>query len=161
MSYTIRDHVINMMTKYVEKDVAKKIESGIVQFTNKEAKHRHILPDLSDSNYYLIYKDKFRSIWMNICKINTMIQSQQVSPEEVSFLTHQEIYPEAWKQRIEAKIERDHKKYENDTEGASQEFKCSRCHQRKTTYYQVQTRSADEPMTTFVTCLHCGNHWKC
>ena len=32
------------------------------------------------------------------------------------------------------------------------QFKCSKCHQRKCTYYQMQTRSADEPMTTFVTC---------
>ena len=40
-------------------------------------------------------------------------------------------------------------------------FKCGKCKQRKCTYYQLQTRSADEPMTTFVTCLNCGNRWKC
>jgi transcription elongation factor S-II len=28
------------------------------------------------------------------------------------------------------------------------------------TYYQLQTRSADEPMTTFVTCVNCDNRWK-
>ena len=28
-------------------------------------------------------------------------------------------------------------------------------------YYQLQTRSADEPMTTFVTCINCGARWKC
>jgi transcription elongation factor S-II len=39
-------------------------------------------------------------------------------------------------------------------------FKCGKCKQRKTTYYQMQTRSADEPMTTFVTCLVCENRWK-
>lgn len=26
--------------------------------------------------------------------------------------------------------------------------------------FQVQTRSADEPMTTFVFCNQCGNRWK-
>lgn len=40
-------------------------------------------------------------------------------------------------------------------------FKCGKCKSKKTTYYQMQTRSADEPMTTYVTCLNCGQHWKC
>jgi transcription elongation factor S-II len=40
------------------------------------------------------------------------------------------------------------------------QFKCSRCGQRKCTYHQMQTRSADEPMTTYVTCVNCNNHWK-
>ncbi|GLC36228.1 hypothetical protein PLESTB_001366200 [Pleodorina starrii] len=39
-------------------------------------------------------------------------------------------------------------------------FQCGRCKQRKCTYYQMQTRSADEPMTTFVTCTNCGQRWK-
>lgn len=39
-------------------------------------------------------------------------------------------------------------------------FKCGRCGHRDTTYNQVQTRSADEPMTTFVLCNNCGNRWK-
>jgi len=39
-------------------------------------------------------------------------------------------------------------------------FKCGKCGQRKCTYYQLQTRSADEPMTTFVTCVNCDNRWK-
>ncbi|XP_020893810.1 transcription elongation factor A protein 1 [Exaiptasia diaphana] len=39
-------------------------------------------------------------------------------------------------------------------------FKCGKCGQRKTTYNQLQTRSADEPMTTFVYCMNCGNRWK-
>ncbi|EQB60451.1 transcription elongation factor s-ii [Vairimorpha apis BRL 01] len=37
-------------------------------------------------------------------------------------------------------------------------FKCSKCGQRKASYRQLQTRSADEPMTTFVTCV-CGHNW--
>ena len=40
-------------------------------------------------------------------------------------------------------------------------FKCGRCKSLKTTYYQLQTRSADEPMTTFVTCTKCDKRWKC
>ena len=47
---------------------------------------------------------------------------------------------------------------EEDYEG---QFKCGKCKGTKTTYYQMQTRSADEPMTTYVTCKSCGNRWKC
>jgi transcription elongation factor S-II len=39
-------------------------------------------------------------------------------------------------------------------------FTCGKCKQKKCTYYQLQTRSADEPMTTFVQCVNCGNRWK-
>jgi len=39
-------------------------------------------------------------------------------------------------------------------------FTCGKCKRTETTYFQMQTRSADEPMTTFVTCLYCNNRWK-
>ncbi|CAI8005402.1 Transcription elongation factor A protein 1, partial [Geodia barretti] len=39
-------------------------------------------------------------------------------------------------------------------------LKCSKCGSRKCTYTQAQTRSADEPMTTFAYCLTCGHRWK-
>nr|XP_023836057.1 transcription elongation factor A protein 3 isoform X2 [Salvelinus alpinus] len=39
-------------------------------------------------------------------------------------------------------------------------FQCSKCKKKNCTYNQMQTRSADEPMTTFVLCNECGNRWK-
>ncbi|NWS97741.1 TCEA1 protein, partial [Mionectes macconnelli] len=39
-------------------------------------------------------------------------------------------------------------------------FTCGKCKKKNCTYTQVQTRSADEPMTTFVVCNECGNRWK-
>jgi len=40
---------------------------------------------------------------------------------------------------------------------STDQFQCGKCKQRKCTYFQLQTRSADEPMTTFVTCVNCNN----
>lgn len=53
----------------------------------------------------------------------------------------------------------------NETEDTSDDdeegmFKCKKCQSAKTTYYSIQTRSADEPMTNFITCGNCGNRWK-
>ena len=41
------------------------------------------------------------------------------------------------------------------------QFTCSKCKNNECKTYSLQTRSADEPMTTFVTCTMCGNRWKC
>ena len=51
-------------------------------------------------------------------------------------------------------------KYEPKLEASTDDFKCWKCKSKKCTYYQLQTRSADEPMTTFVTCINCGKRWK-
>jgi DNA-directed RNA polymerase subunit M/transcription elongation factor TFIIS len=47
---------------------------------------------------------------------------------------------------------------EDDYEGL---FMCGKCKSVKTSYYQLQTRSADEPMTAYITCKSCGHRWKC
>ena len=47
------------------------------------------------------------------------------------------------------------------TEVETSIFLCSRCKKRRCTYYELQTRSGDEPMTQFVSCLNCGKKWTC
>ena len=42
----------------------------------------------------------------------------------------------------------------------SSSLQCSKCKQYKVSYSQAQTRSADEPMTTFCECMSCGKRWK-
>lgn len=40
------------------------------------------------------------------------------------------------------------------------QFLCNKCKQRKTTFYTMQIRSADEPETSFITCLNCDYSWR-
>jgi transcription elongation factor S-II len=42
----------------------------------------------------------------------------------------------------------------------SDQLQCGKCGKKRVSYTQAQTRSADEPMTTFCTCEYCGNMWK-
>ena len=73
----------------------------------------------------------------------------------------QHTFPENWKELLDKKNKRDKMLYEICDETVSTMFTCGRCKKNKCTYYQLQTRSADEPMTTFVTCINCGKRWKC
>ena len=49
---------------------------------------------------------------------------------------------------------------EKHTKVISGVYKCRKCGGSKTTQFEMQTRSADEPMTLFIHCLDCGNQWK-
>ena len=112
--------------------------------------------------------DRFKSIYININPKSTAgkrtllnkIKKKKIKSKELAFMNHQELNPKMWKELIEAKIKRDKNLTEVDMSAATDEFKCYKCQKRLCTYYQLQTRSADEPMTTFITCLNCGNRWK-
>lgn len=38
-------------------------------------------------------------------------------------------------------------------------LRCGKCKKNQVEYYEMQTRGADEPMTVFAHCLHCGKRW--
>ena len=62
--------------------------------------------------------------------------------------------------KIRADALRESERGQHMQKATTDQFQCGKCRQRKCTYYQMQTRSADEPMTTFVTCINCNNRWK-
>lgn len=146
-----------------EKDSGN-LEKGIFNYALKEASNRKVVKKWDNPFFVQIYKDRLRTIYLNL-RDNTEILSQikegKIQPHVVAFMTHQEMKPEKWASLIEAKIKRDKNKYEDNMEASTDSFTCRRCKSNKCTYYQMQTRSADEPMTTFVTCLECGQRWKC
>ena len=79
--------------------------------------------------------------------------------EEIPKLTPQEMFPSHWEKLQEKQKATDEFIYFKKPEAATDEFKCSRCKGRKCTYYELQTRSIDEPMTKFVRCLLCDKRW--
>ena len=88
------------------------------------------------------------------------IQDSLIKPHMVAFMTHQEMNPGKWSQLIEEKSKRDKNKFETNLEAATDTFTCRKCKSKKCSYYLQQVRSADEPMTVFVTCIDCGTRWK-
>ena len=105
---------------------------------------------------YEVHYMVLRAKGSNLKKLKT----NNIAPEKLAFMTHQEMFPEKRKELVDAKIKRDKNLTEIDMSAATDEFKCYKCQKRVCSYYQLQTRSADEPMTAFITCLNCGNRWK-
>ena len=142
---------------------SKNLERGVFNYALKEATSRRVVKKWDNPYFVQIYVDRLRSIYVNLENplLLHQIQTGVIKSHNLAFMTHQEMKPEKWDIMIQEKIKRDKNKYETTIEAATDTFKCRKCHSNKCTYYQMQTRSADEPMTTFVTCIECGNRWKC
>jgi len=138
------------------------LEKGIFNYSLKEAERHKIVKKWDNKYFVQIYLDHLRSIMYNLKKeIIQQISDGTMKPHVVAFMTHQELCPEKWNQLIDAKSKRDKNKFETNIAAATDVFTCRKCKGNQCTYYQMQTRSADEPMTTFVTCLLCSSRWKC
>ena len=143
--------------------ISTNIEKGIFNWTVQHASKNNIVKKWSNSFFVTLYIDRLRSVYINLKKpdVASAVMSGNIKSQEIAFMTHQDICPEKWKKLIEDKKIRDKQKYEPNIEASTDNFTCNKCKSKKCTYYQLQTRSADEPMTTFVTCLECGKRWKC
>lgn len=160
-------------TNYKIKKLALNIERGIFNWT---------LDNHLKDNYDNTWNDMFKCFYISravtiLRNLNPKdslgnknlikkLLNKEYNEYQLVYLDSKELFPEKWKEYLEMynkDIQQDKFKQVfmqpdmSNTEGL---FKCSKCKTRKTTYYQKQTRSADEPMTTFVSCLNCGNNWK-
>ncbi len=160
-----RTNIVDKIDKFLNnKKNSINLEKGVFNYSLREANTRKVVKKWENPFFVRIYLDKLRSVYINIKDnkyISNLLETGYIKPHQIAFMTHQEMKPEKWDELIKEKIKRDKNKFETNIEAATDTFTCRRCKQNKCTYYQMQTRSADEPMTTFVTCLNCDNRWKC
>ena len=114
------------------------------------------------------YKNKLTELLFNIKGANQDLRKDLL----VGRLDPSQLLDMKTEDFASAKIKQERKQiesnYRKDKQGEgpvgrsfSSAFTCKHCKESKCTYYQLQTRSADEPMTTFVTCTVCKTRWKC
>jgi transcription elongation factor S-II len=158
-----RNNIRNKINNILENEKKSiNLEKGIFNFSLKEADRYKIIKKWDNRKFVQIYEDRVRSIMMNLkSEILQQIKDGSILPQTAAFMTHQEMCPDKWHTLIEAKVKRDKNKFEVNMSAATDTFTCRKCKGNKCTYYEMQTRSADEPMTCYVSCLTCGNRWKC
>ena len=144
-----------------------KIEEGIHDYVCELAEKESIELEWSDI-FTSLYLNASVGVYTNLdpdsnvknTRFRTRVVQGEFLPHKIARLSPQEMFPEKWKDLLDEKFKIDKQLYETRTEAATDIYKCGKCHKRICTYFQLQTRSADEPMTTFVTCINCGNRWK-
>jgi DNA-directed RNA polymerase subunit M/transcription elongation factor TFIIS len=151
--------LINKFINDIEKSI--KIELSIFEYSLLYCINNNIEQTFLKS----IYDDKILNILENLdpkskLKNKTLLSNilyDHIDSSHVGFLSPNQIDPEKWVDIIKKK---EYREWRENNISYSDAYKCSKCGQRKSKVSLAQTRSADEPMTIFVSCLVCYNTFK-
>jgi DNA-directed RNA polymerase subunit M/transcription elongation factor TFIIS len=167
-----RTKIINAITEsmstLLSEEEIKNLEVAIFLSTLHAAEKRHIAKVWTYPLFTQLYSSIARTVVGNL-NPNTYIQNKnlfkrfedgELSLEEIASFGHTDLYPEIWKDSLIRQFEREKRQLEGNRSMATDQFLCKGCKKRECTYYELQTRSADEPMTIFIQCLNCGKRWR-
>ena len=113
------------------------------------------------------YVAKVRSLFQNLKnksnpKLRANVLSGNIPPERFVQMTADEL-KSAERREQDEQLQKENLKdsfVPKEEKSISSSLQCGKCGQKKVSYSQAQTRSADEPMTTFCECMACGKRWK-
>ena len=165
----IRTKVIQNLTECTSEEIGKELETQILNNVVGYCKQSGIDVDWANRVFWNTYRSKAISLYENLRTdgpvANTenwakKLLTREVEPKAFVEMPAEELCPTRWKAALDKMIEAEILLYSKNVSAAIYLY-CSRCKKKsKCDYYQMQTRSADEPMTTFVTCLECDREWK-
>jgi DNA-directed RNA polymerase subunit M/transcription elongation factor TFIIS len=87
------------------------------------------------------------------------IANESITPPQLVCMKPWEASPESWR-TIMDDYQREVASLGKKVKATSNLFRCGRCGKSETTYFEMQSRSSDEPMTTYISCVNCGCQWK-
>ena len=144
------------------------LERGIYNASLQEAAKKGVRKHWENPDFAEVYKMVARRTVANLDpkayigngRLIQRLQEGEFPAHKVAFMGPRELYPEHWQPLADEQMKRENTMLEGDKEGGSDMFKCKRCGKSRTRYWEMQTRSADEPMTIFIRCLNCGKEWR-
>lgn len=147
LTVTLMDNIYKDTKKYLEK-------SGSIYSDD-------------DDKFMKTYLETFRNVYENLKQnsyvgnktLLTQLKNKKINPDNTLtyFKTHSK-----WKSyKEDLEILNKEKSSINPDMATTTQFRCSKCKKNtKCCYYSVQTRSSDEPMTNFITCMECNYNWR-
>lgn len=151
----IREAGLRVLEKHLSIDIAKPLEVAFFEYTNEYIRVKH----MSAEYFNDIYMTKVNEFDHDIDPLNNphllpFILKNKDDLKQVPSMPAHQTFPLKWEHILKRKELHENKKNNMETTDA---YECKKCKQRKCTFYQLQSRSADEPMTTYVTCVNCGH----
>lgn len=168
---TYRERAFRLLNKTFPDEIARGVEQSINTYTvNCMRNMKFVSKKQLHDNYNSIYAKKVRSISFNANHFSTFkesIISNSIEYDTIPYLSHDQMSPQGphamMKEKLiskEIKIAENIAKLDAEKKESKGLYTCKRCKSTCTVFQEVQTRSADEPMTIFVTCMNCDNRWK-
>jgi transcription elongation factor S-II len=159
---------LKFLENMFSKEDIRLLEKGIFEAAFKFALKNHVARSWKSAIFIEIYREIVRSVFSNIHpdspvknkRLLTRVSEGEFPLDTIPSMTSYEMFPEKWFELRDKQLQREQKILEGNKSRATDQFKCRRCSKRECTYYELQTRSADEPMTIFITCLNCGKEWR-
>ena len=155
--------IINQFSNELPDKDLNNIEKGVYNWCIYNADEKCIYKywdNVVFSNMYLI---KSMDVYANLNRkkdIRDKIKSQLIRAYKVPFLKPYELDSDNWKDTLEVYKTIEKNMYEKRKDNVVSIYKCCKCKKNECTFYQLQTRGADEATTTFVECVNCGHKWK-
>ena len=147
---------------------AKDLEIGVYNYSI-EYGYKHSVPVTWSSPIFTeIYMAKARSMYTNLkadsyvknTSLMSRLKEREFAPHELPFKERNSVHPEAWRQIIDTEMMRNKHAYETSAVAMTDQITCGKCKKNRISYYELQTRAADEPLTCYYSCLTCGNRWR-
>ncbi|XP_051663159.1 transcription elongation factor A protein 3 isoform X3 [Manacus candei] len=161
---SVRDKCIEMLTAALRVDDDYK-EFGVNCEKMASEIEDHIFQELKSTD--MKYRNRVRSRISNLKDpknpgLRRNVLCGAIEPALIARMTAEEMASDELKQLRNAMTQEAIREHQMAKTGGTVTdlFQCGKCKKKNCTYNQVQTRSADEPMTTFVLCNECGNRWK-
>ncbi len=150
------------------KEAIKNLEKSMFEAAFDNSIKNYIPRNWKSPQFVELYRQVVRTVISNIHpnspvnnpRLLTRVLDGEFELSAIPFMTSYEMFPEKWFALRDKQLQREQKILEGNKSRATDQFKCRRCNKRECTYYEMQTRSADEPMTIFITCLNCGKEWR-
>lgn len=169
---TLRTFVSQQLSTIFDPETEKRyivnIEKSLFNYALKNCMGSH---NWKNKSLRECYKLRWLSLWYNLNhpdnkNLIERIREGKLKTSTIAHAIPSDLWVDGrWHKADAASKERSAQRYlrtkqaelPEDYEGLN---KCGKCKSMRTTYYQLQTRSADEPMTTFCRCHNCNHNWK-